>query len=65
MSDYLDETIANIEDIEGWTGWPTTDSEARDSIAGFIDEMTDVGAPERHTAVALAIVRLLREHSRS
>lgn len=65
MSDYLDETIANIEDVEGWTRWPTTDSEARDAVAGFIDEMTDVGAPERYTIVALAMVRLLKEHSRS
>ena len=65
VSDYLDDTIANIEDVEGWTGWPATDSEARDLVAGFIDEMTDVGAQQRHTLVALAIVRLLREHSRS
>ena len=65
MSDYLDETIANIEDVEGWTVWPTTDSEARDLVAGYIDEMTDIGAPERHTIVALAMVRLLKGHSRS
>ena len=65
MSDYLDETIANIEDAEEWTGWPTTDSEARDLVAGYIDEMTDIGAPERHTIVALAMVRLLKGHSRS
>ena len=63
--DYLDTTIASLEDVEGWTGWPTTDSEARDIVADFIDEMTDVGSPQGSMVVALAIIRLLRGHSRS
>ena len=65
VSDYLDEVISDVEDIEGWTGWPQTDAEARDIVAGFIDQMTDVGADQGHTIVALAVARLLRSHSRS
>jgi len=65
VSDELDDVISNIQDIEGWTGWPQTDAEARDIVAGFIDQMTDVGADQGHTVVALAVARLLRSHSRS
>ena len=65
VSDYLDDVISDIEDIEGWTGWPETDDEARDIVASFIDQMTDVGADQGQTVVALAVARLLRSHSRS
>ncbi len=65
VSDYLDDVISNLEDIEGWTGWPHTDADARDIVAAFIDRMTDVGADQGQTTVALAVARLLRSHSRS
>ena len=65
LSDYLNQTIAELEEVEGWTGWPTTDSEARDIPADFIDANTNVEAAHQDTVVALAIIRLLRGHSRS